>query len=568
MVSGSKRDRNGEKPLVDVKRVRTSLDQDEYKPNASGAVRLVPYERLKNVPLPDKISALSHVLNFLDILLMTPGEALSVAIEINDLEWVQQMLDKFPCDYTDAMEQAAGLNRLDVVNLITTSMSIGNRFVNNPCKIRVLMEKGALSAARNGHVAVLERLLPFIIKTDNNSQDWYREVQKIFNEGAVHGQLEVVKFMTENESTKRMCSKFPLEDTLPEAMMAGHFHVAAFLLDLGGIIWNLAKAFVVALDKGQKLLAERIQELYGQPDLFVDLGLEGDVNAMEYIYEDGCKDSELVRLALANAASEAHIEVVKFLLESGRVTSEAFEEAFIEACFGHKPQSINTVMLLYKLDQNERISDHAITAAFESAARFCNEEHPAIILFLYKQQCIPSNLIGKALLCAVKSLHEEHLNDGAKSTKVQVVKCLHDDERLTPNTLGEAFLYAVKYNKTNVALLLYDEQRTPPEFLVKAFVEATHYSNTGLVKEILKFLTVEEHVPRKFMHETFVAAARRGQMWALERVCKSLTADLPLEVLKNGLDAAGYDRIEKFILKMMRDQVSKDMHKNHFFKNR
>ncbi|KAG1713260.1 hypothetical protein DVH05_000980 [Phytophthora capsici] len=398
---------------------------------------------------------------------MTPEEALSVAIEINDLEWVQQILVRFCCDYSEAMEQAAGLNRLDVVNLIITDIltgsdkSIGNRFVNNSRKIRVLMEKGALSAARNGHVAVLERLLPLII---NNSQDWYREVQKIFNEGAVHGQLEVVKFMTEKESTNRVCSKYPLKDTLPEAMVAGHFHVAAFLLDLGDIIWNLSKAFVVAVDKGQKLLAERIQELYGQPDLFIDLGLEGDVNAMEYIYKDGCKDSELVELALANAASEAHIEVVQFLLESGRVTSEVFDEAFIQACFGNKPQSINTVMLLYKLGQvsrqciergfkiantvavirflfeNEKISDQTITAKFDSAIFHFRLD---IILFLYKQQCIPSNLIGKALLRAVKSLNVEHLNDGAKSTKVQVVKCLRDDERLSPNTLGKAFLCAV-----------------------------------------------------------------------------------------------------------------------------
>ncbi|KAG1708410.1 hypothetical protein DVH05_025089 [Phytophthora capsici] len=511
---------------------------------------------------------------------MPPEEALIVAIKTNNLRWIQQILDRFPCDYSEAMELAAGTNSVDVVNLIITdiftgssksSMQISNRFMYNS---QLIMEKGGLSAARNGHVAVLERLLPVIVqkarKTSRCVPYWSRGVPKIFDEGAVHGHLGVVKFMTEHASTKRVYSELPLADTLSKVITAGHVHVAEFLLDLGGEIRYLEKVFVVALNEGQILLAERIRGIYGR-DLLIKVARSGDLNAVEYLYNNGCTDSELVGRALIYAASEAHIEVVKFLLDSDCVSSEAFEKAFKRACSGYKPECIDTVVFLYKLNraspqciecgfglantsavvkflfENEKMSDQAITAAFESAVHDCRLD---IILVVYKHRCIPLNLVEKAFLRAVKSQDGEYLDDEAKPTKAQVVKCLRDDERLTPNTLGEAFIDAVQHDKKEMMLSLYDEQRTPPEFLVKAFVEAAHGKNTGLVKEILKLLSVEANVPREFMHETFVAAARYGEISVMKHVCESLTADLPLEVLKNAIAVAGNDKTKNLIRKV------------------
>ncbi|KAG1713261.1 hypothetical protein DVH05_000981 [Phytophthora capsici] len=582
MISGSKRDHGVDKPPLDVKRARTSLDQD--KPNASEVVPLVSYERLKNVPLPDGISALSHVLNLLDMLLMTPEEALSVAIETNDPTWVQQILDRFPCDYSEAMEQAAGLNRLDIVNLIISdivkcsneaSMAINMR-VDDERMYRVL-KKGGFSAARNGHVPVLGRLLPLIIKdTDNCLPYWPDVVHTIFEEGAVHGQLSVVKFMIDFASTT-WNSNLSLVDSLSKAIIAGHVHVAEFLLTLRDNIYRLEEAFVVAVDKGQIFLAERIRAIYGR-HLFINVVRLGNVNAVEYLYNNGCNDSELVGLALANAATYARSDVVKFLVENGCISSKAFETAFENACFGYGYECIDIVMYLYKLNrasrqcielgftytnslavvnflfENEKISDQAITATFKRAK---HHWYLDFILVLYKQPCIPSDLIEKLFLYVAKSLNRVYLGDKS-SPKIQVMKGLQDDERVSLNTVGEAFLYTVQNYETNVVLFFYNKRRTPPEFLVKAFVEAAHRKKTGLVKEILKLLFVEEHVPRKFMHETFVAAARHGQMSILQHVCENLTADLPLEVLKTGLEAAGNDEVETFIRKMICDQVCKE----------
>ncbi|KAL3670340.1 hypothetical protein V7S43_004650 [Phytophthora oleae] len=461
-----------------------------------------------------------------------------------------------------------------------------------------------MSAARNGHVALVERLLPLMIDLSRNTTNyllyWFNQVLKILDEGTVHGHLPVVEFMVQHASNNDYADRFlrwPTVNTLSKAILAGHLHVAEFLINQRVISWNLQDAFTVALDKGEMSLAERLREVYPQQmpgqNLFIDLASSGQLHALEYLYNNGCNDPELIGLAFTFAVTQAlvianvnlikaHRQVVEFLLGTGCVTSEAFENTFKTACSENDYTCIDTVKLLYKwnraspqcidrafglannftvlkmLYENEKISEKAITGAFENAVRLQHKEHSDILLFLYKQPCIPSNLIEKAFLRAVKFLNAVYPGDGAK-TKTRIVTCLRDDERLSSKAMGEAFVDAVKSCNKDMMTLLYDERRTPPEFLVKAFVEAVHRKETGLVKDILKLLTVEEYVPRELMHEIFVAAARHGQMLILELVCESLPADLPLEVLKNALDIAGGNhKIENYIRKMVCDQVFKE----------
>ncbi|KAK1941395.1 hypothetical protein P3T76_007261 [Phytophthora citrophthora] len=60
------------------------------------------------------------------------------------------------------------------------------------------------------------------------------------------------------------------------------------------------------------------------------------------------------------------------------------------------------------------------------------------------------------------------------------------------------------------------------------------------------------------MHETFVAAARHGQMSILKFVCKDLPLppSFPIEVMKDALNLTGSNhKIENFIHKMMSNQA-------------
>ncbi|KAK1941401.1 putative ankyrin repeat protein [Phytophthora citrophthora] len=595
----SKRDHGGEEPPVDTKRARASLSPEES--NTQESVQ-VSSECLKNVSLPDEIKALPHVVNLLDALLMAPEEVLEAAIETKSLESIQEILNRYICDYSDAMAQAAGLNRLDIVNLLIKDIFKGSgesATVIYELGSEVMLEnmqEGALAAARNGHVAIVERLLPMVIDQARSTSYlvyWLGRVQEIMDEGAVNGQLEVVKFMVKHAADDHYGDRYlrwTKDDTLAKAIVAGHIDVAEFLVNQSTISLNLKNAFIVALDKGQEPLAERIRERYpkcmqGQ-NLFMNVAHSGDLNAVKYLYTHGCNDPDLVGRAFTTAASEAQDNVVEFLAGTGCVSSKAFEKAFKTACskYNLHPGCFDTVTFLYKLNkvslqciehvfglassfailnflyENEKISDKTILTAFGRAVHSFRKEHSEIILFLYKQSCIPSELIDKAFVRVVKSLNGARSENEAISTKTQVVKCLRDDERLSPKAMGEAFMNAAKRWKSGMTVMLYDEQRTPPEFLVKAFVEAMHRNNTAVAKDVLKLLAVEEHVPRRFMHETFVAAARHGQMPILELVYGNLPTDLPLEVLKNALDVAGGNhKIESFIRKIACDQIFKEM---------
>eukprot|EP00644_Phytophthora_capsici_P009120 jgi/Phyca11/102058/e_gw1.6.970.1 len=358
-------------------------------------------------------------------------------------------------------------------------------------------------------------------------------------------------------------------DTLSKAILGGHTNVAEFLLDQTRIFWNLKSAYPAAVDQGQTALAGRIYELYPQQtrgqNLFLDLASSGHLEAVTYLYNNGCDDSGLVAKAFTSAAYYSKYDVVKFLADTGQVNSETFDKAFKTACSGY--QFFDTAMFLYNLKrvssqginhgfessnvaimkflcEKETISDNAISNAFATALSLDHRPHSEVILFLYKKPCISSALIDTAFVNAVLSVTTE------------IVNSLKDDERLSSNAMGKAFVGAVKNQNVDMMKLVYDERRTPGEALVRALMESAHRKRIDLVKNIVKLLAAK---PRKFMHEAFVAAARHGQMSILEIVYQSQPADLPLKVLGAALDVAGGNgKMENFIRKLVCDQVFRE----------
>lgn len=127
--------------------------------------------------------------------------------------------------------------------------------------------------------------------------------------------------------------------------------MASYLLNERAILWNLKKAFVTALEKGQPAFAERIYEVYPQQmrgrNFFVELARSGLLGAVTYIYTKGYNEPGFIGRACASAARRAHIDVVKFLISSNRVSSEAFDMAFKRACSGCN--TIDVAMFLYNL---------------------------------------------------------------------------------------------------------------------------------------------------------------------------------------------------------------------------
>ncbi|KAK1941396.1 hypothetical protein P3T76_007262 [Phytophthora citrophthora] len=287
---------------------------------------------------------------------MTPDEALKVAIEINDLKWVQELLNRYRCNLRDVMarSQPSGRRQFDhqghiqrqecVIKAINKTITL-----LDTDDIVDIMDEGALAAVRNGHVTIVERLFPIVIRRAYTSLppvvDWFDVVRHVLGEGAAHGQLPVVKLMVDHALTRRYRDEIPREDlnddgTLSKAIRVGQSGVVEYLVNVSGISWNLKNVFIAAVDKGQVSLAERIRELYPQErlvrgqNLFIDVACSGGLNAVKYLYNNGYNDSELVREAFIEAAYDAQDRVVEFLAGTGCMASKVLEIAFESACSG------------------------------------------------------------------------------------------------------------------------------------------------------------------------------------------------------------------------------------------
>ncbi|KAK1942921.1 putative ankyrin repeat protein [Phytophthora citrophthora] len=268
------------------------------------------------------------------------------------------------------------------------------------------------------------------------------------DEAAANGQLTVVKYMAQHAVSLRCDTKYsfwPPVDTLSKAILGGHTDVAEFLVNESRILWNLKNAYATAVEQGQTALARRICEVYPEQvrgrSLFLDLASWGHLEAVKYLYKNGCDDSGLVGKAFAAAAGDAQRDVVKFLVGTGRVNSEAFDKAFKRACYGFK--TIDTMTFLYNLKraspqginrgfessndvavmklfyEKEKISDKAIATAFTNALDLRLIGDSSVIRYLSKKPGISSELIGTAFVSAALRLNTD------------VVNFLKDNERLS-----------------------------------------------------------------------------------------------------------------------------------------
>lgn len=120
-------------------------------------------------------------------------------------------------------------------------------------------------------------------------------------------------------------------------------------------------------------------------------------------------------------------------------------------------------------------------------------------------------------------------------------------------------MQAVLSNKPSVLESMYEEQCVPPEALLKAFAEAAHRKRIGIVKAIVKMLSVQKRVPREFRCKALIAAAHHGHMEIFKVVTEAEAEDWPLEALKEAIDVAeGNLKIVNLLRKLVCNQVFKE----------
>ncbi|ETL80446.1 hypothetical protein F441_19749 [Phytophthora nicotianae CJ01A1] len=104
--------------------------------------------KIENSLLPDKISALFHVVEIIDEMLMSPEEAVIKSAGTNQLRWINRLLETFDGDLTAAILRAAANGHLDMMQRLFVT-SNGCHVVPSLCEhgFRGFHERGDIDEA-------------------------------------------------------------------------------------------------------------------------------------------------------------------------------------------------------------------------------------------------------------------------------------------------------------------------------------------------------------------------------------------------------------------------------------
>ncbi|EGZ18563.1 hypothetical protein PHYSODRAFT_360665 [Phytophthora sojae] len=256
-----------------------------------------------------------------------PCEAIVQAAAAGDATRLEELLQTFEDNLTEAMMAAAANGHYDCVVLLRDALcepDDDEKLLDIPG--RELISEAVIPAARNGHAEVVDFLL-YALECDgeiNEELFW-----AAFHVGAARGYLDIVKLTAEqlisSEEFDRECTP-----ALIKAIDGGHAEVVTFLLGLEDFHCDFGSAFVEAMNKEQHEVAERIYELYSELDegenLFVEMAGRGRRDAVEYMHSRGHIDSQLISKAHTQATANNCPSVVSFLVGTGQTSLEGDTE--------------------------------------------------------------------------------------------------------------------------------------------------------------------------------------------------------------------------------------------------
>jgi len=314
--------------------------------------------------------------------------------------------------------------------------------------------------------------------------------------------------------------------------------------------------------------AQRIYNVYSlfvtEGNLLVDSAREGRKNAVEYLIRNGCRDSELVCDAFVRAAEFGRTNVVRFLYETGLISSDAFRKVCdcvntlsrrfetLLYLYGFKhasPQMINQwfervrdMSVLNMVYENEAISITSIVTAFNKAARCVSEEDIHIVKFLCQDNSIASDSIDNAFVCAVAK------------RQTNVIELLRDDLRLTSHGVDRGFVKAVQNGKQKMVQTLYSQHNISPSGLLRVYERALIDESIGMIKLVVNYLPAG-NVRRIFKLKAFMWAAKCRDTTALEILLDSESGDWPIDELENALRVVWHSTVQNLIRKTICDQL-------------
>ncbi|EGZ25501.1 hypothetical protein PHYSODRAFT_326510 [Phytophthora sojae] len=414
--------------MPDVRK-RTTSSSDSNKrarTRAKHQTTTKNYPRFRGARFPHKVEALPHVLDQIDVLLMNRHDALKEAARSGQVAWLNQLIHGGECSgECEALVAAASNGQRACVDALLLKF-YSRIYVER--KHQRALRKAVPAAGGNGHLDTLTALLQkqfnfYVIESAT-------AVWETLEAATESGHLHVVRFLVQHSESADLMQKYnynigfrPLR-SLARAIVAGHSNVVEFVLGLDAAWWDLVAAFAAAVDVGPPGLADRILDIYlrtaEDKSMLVQLAIEeGSVNAVKYLINHGHNQSDLGSISMTGT------EVLVLLCRKKCASPESINRAFVSSF------KIEMTRYLY---ENEEISSEAVVAAFKKATVTGTgsskhvQDWKEITKFLLKDDRIPAQVIGKALVSAVSR------------NKMELVEVLDDDARITAEMAIEALV--------------------------------------------------------------------------------------------------------------------------------
>ncbi|KAG6617317.1 uncharacterized protein IUM83_02449 [Phytophthora cinnamomi] len=511
------------------KRTLDSSDSDDTSTSkrACTIANIAEVDFPPSVELPVEFPKLPLEWQRLDTLWLTPVDVVLQAAASGQVVWLTQLLRKFKGHLAAAVATSDG--NFEAVRHLLQQLE-GPRRQYFGSNANATVNKAVWLAARNGHWQVVELLL----NTLGNDGEIDGDVAwEVLEEAAASGQLATVQFVTRyvirSKEDEDNCAD---SEAVSRAIAGGHGDVVAYLLRYP---WNLASAFMEAMEREQHAVADKIYQVFPfyfeGKNLFVEMAGDGFLTAVKYIYQHGHKSENVIQDAFVRAATTRRMKVLEFLLGTGRVSLKSFDMALEAAA---SSGSYSMVTFLY---EKHFASLQGIYRAFEKAGSL------SVIKYLYTKENIPAQSITIAFQ-NVTGIGSTTLVFPRKEREAVAAFLYSHRSSMTPDVLCTAFAMTT-YDLLDLVTTLYGDPSISREVVCAALQNA---SGLGHLR-IVHFLMDKPEISQSVKQVALMFAARNNHNAAIQLLEKG--ENWSLTTLNEAIKATSSPRLKQFLRGMI-----------------
>ncbi|KUF86757.1 Serine/arginine-rich-splicing factor SR34 [Phytophthora nicotianae] len=411
-------------------------------------------------------------------MLMSPEEGLIKAAGTNQVPWIENLLETYDGDLTDAIVSASANGHVEpLLRLLQETQERGSSG-------RIALQKVVKTAATHGRLNVISVFLPQIADSDQDTEAllaMYESTWQVLDEATARGYRDVIRFAIEFATEWGYIDSYAstsTSDALARAIEGCLDDVAIYLLGIFAIPWKMKDALEKAIERGQFDIIEWTYVIYvqraGVGQMLTDLASDGNIGAVKYL----CTHFGIPPCAINEAfRSATGISTIQFLYNTGCIS----------------PGSIT--MVFRNASGRGRLTPQVLDEYYQ--------EKLEIVELLCKESCIPPRVVRFAFVGAAARGDEDLLN------------VLWNDYRLNDQTFVKAFNIVVTDSNLYLTRVLFHGGRISAQSTNNALL----VSSSRGYQEIVLFLIDAPGIVDWAKEKVFLDAVRSNRSYLVQCLC-------------------------------------------------